>query len=102
MFAGEIIDQLVLACPDREALANSAVQFVAETGLVAGQSFDDRGKRTEPAGELSGAKSDAHKNERRRRPNDPAHQARSESGKLFVAATFISATTGTNSPPIAR
>src|SRR5271166_3763485 len=83
MFTLEIVDQLVLARPNRETFANSSIQFATEFGLVARQSCDNRGKRPEPAAHLSGAKSHAHQNERHRRPDQPAHQAGSELAKLL-------------------
>jgi hypothetical protein len=47
VFIGEESEQLVLARPDREALAKTLVKFAAELGFTARQRRDDLWKRAE-------------------------------------------------------
>ena len=55
VFLREEIYQLVLARSDREAAANTAIEFAAKLGFVARQRRNDLWKRAE-AGESAGAK----------------------------------------------
>ena len=54
-FVYEEIDQLVLARPDREALANTAIEFATKLGFIARQRRNDLWKRAE-TGESAGGK----------------------------------------------
>jgi hypothetical protein len=62
-FTREEIDQLVLARPDREALANTRIEFATKFGFVAGKGRNTLWKRAE-ARESAGAKKHSRQQER--------------------------------------
>ncbi|MGA8712904.1 MAG: hypothetical protein WB647_07785 [Roseiarcus sp.] len=76
LFALERIEELVLARPDRKALANAAIEFAAEFRFVTWQGRDNF-RQTAEARHPASAKRQQHQNQRCGWPHRAAHQVHS-------------------------